>query len=78
MDADYLHKNDGMASLPDKVSESDGCKLVSCPLGVRVDYPHPCAELECGELPVRMCDAQAVWLGDKLYVGGEIFSTLHL
>jgi hypothetical protein len=44
-------------------------------LGVawQVDILHPCTELEwreCRELPVNICDAQAVWLGDKLYVGG--------
>jgi N-acetylneuraminic acid mutarotase len=39
----------------------------------QVDILHPCAELEwreCGRLPVGMHNAQAVWLGDKLYVGG--------
>jgi hypothetical protein len=39
----------------------------------QVDILHPCAELEWREsrsLPVHMGDAQAVWLGDKLYVGG--------
>ena len=40
----------------------------------QVDILHPYAELkwrECRSLPVGMIDAQAVWLGDKLYVGGE-------
>ena len=39
----------------------------------QVDILHPCAELKwrkCSSLPVHMRDAQAVWLGDKLYVGG--------
>ena len=37
------------------------------------DILHPLASLEwreCSRLPVRICNAQAVWLGDKLYVGG--------
>ena len=46
-----------------------------CLIAWQVDILHPSAELEwreCGSLPqdVDMRDAQAVWLGDKLYVGG--------
>ena len=40
---------------------------------MQVDILHPSASLkwrECRRLPVGMCDTQAVWLGDKLYVGG--------
>ena len=40
---------------------------------MQVDILHPLASLKwrkCRRLPVGMCDAQAVWLGDKLYVGG--------
>ena len=40
---------------------------------MQVDILHPYAELkwrECRSLPVHMKNAQAVWLGDKLYVGG--------
>ena len=42
---------------------------------LQVDILHPYTKLkwrECSELPVRMSDAQAVWLGDKLYVGGGV------
>ena len=73
-----------MASRPDKVSVS-GISLLavhweimfiavpclSCCM--QVDILHPYAELkwrECRRLPVSMQNAQAVWLGDKLYVGG--------
>ena len=41
---------------------------------VQVDIFHPYASLEwreCKRLPVAMSNAQAVWLRDKLYVGGE-------
>ena len=44
-----------------------------CLVAWQVDILHPYAKLkwrECWSLPVRMRDAQAVWLGDKLYVGG--------
>jgi hypothetical protein len=44
-----------------------------CLVAWQVDILHPCAELEwreCRRLPVGLYDAQAVWLGDKLYVGG--------
>ena len=72
-----------MASSPDKVSVS-GINLlavrwvivfiaVPCFVAWQVDILHPYAELkwrECRRLPVGMRDAQAVWLGDKLYVGG--------
>ena len=40
---------------------------------MQVDILHPLASLkwsECRRQPVGMCDAQAVWLGDRLYVGG--------
>ena len=40
---------------------------------MQVDILHPLASLkwrECRRLPVGMMNAQAVWLGDKLYVGG--------
>ena len=40
---------------------------------MQVDILHPYAELkwrECTRLPVGMSNAQAVWLWDKLYVGG--------
>ena len=40
---------------------------------MQVDILHPLASLKwrkCRRLPVDMDDAQAVWLGDKLYVGG--------
>ena len=73
-----------MASRPDMVSVS-GISLLavhweivfiavpclSCCM--QIDILHPYAELEwreCKRLPVGMCDAQAVWLEDKLYVGG--------
>ena len=39
----------------------------------QVDILNPYAQLEwreCRKLPVGMSNAQAVWLGDKLYVGG--------
>ena len=44
---------------------------------MQVDILNPCAELkwrECTRLPVHMHDAQAVWLWDKLYVGGGVTS----
>ena len=40
---------------------------------LQADILHPFASLEwseCKELPVEMTDAQAVWLEDKLYMGG--------
>ena len=40
---------------------------------LQVDILHPFASLEwseCKELPVGMCDAQAVWLEGKIYMGG--------
>ena len=40
---------------------------------MQVDILHPFASLKwrkCRRLPVGMRDAQVVWLGDKLYVGG--------
>ena len=40
---------------------------------LQIDLLHPFASLEwreCKELPVGMDDAQAVWLEDKLYMGG--------
>ena len=49
------------------------CIIIIYLIAWQVDILHPCAELEwreCGRLPVGMYDAQAVWLGDKLYVGG--------
>ena len=39
----------------------------------QIDLLHPFASLEwseCKELPVGMTDAQAVWLEDKIYMGG--------
>ena len=42
-------------------------------LCMQVDILHPYAEMkwrECSRLPVNVRNAQAVWLGDKLYVGG--------
>ena len=44
---------------------------------MQVDILNPSASLkwrECRRLPVGMCDAQAVWLGDKLYVGAGLTS----
>ena len=44
---------------------------------MQVDILHPLASLkwrECRRLPVGMRSAQAVWLGDKLYVGGGVTS----
>ena len=46
-----------------------------CLVAWQVDILHPYAELkwrECRSLPVGMLNAQPVWLGDKLYVGGGI------
>ena len=73
-----------MASRPDMVSVS-GISLLAVHWDIvfiavlclsccmQVDILHPCASLkwrECKRLPVGMLNAQAVWLGDKLYVGG--------
>ena len=44
---------------------------------MQVDILNPFASLEwreCRRLPVDMYDAQAVWLGDKLYVGAGVTS----
>ena len=77
-----------MASRPDVVSVS-GISLLavhweivfiavpclSCCM--QVDILHPYASLkwrDCGRLPVGMRDAQAVWLRDKLHVGGGLTS----
>ena len=77
-----------MASPPHKVSVS-GINLLavhweivfiavpclSCCM--QVDILHPLASLkwrECRRLPVGMGEAQAVWLGDKLYVGEGLTS----
>ena len=40
---------------------------------IQIDILYPLTSLkwtECSNLPVDMCDAQAVWLKDKFYVGG--------
>ena len=40
---------------------------------MQINIFHPYTELkwrECSRLPVGVDNAQAVWLGDKLYVGG--------
>ena len=73
-----------MASRPDKVSVS-GINLlavhweivfIAVPYSsccMQVDILNPYTSLkwrECMRLPVGMHNAQAVWLGDKLYVGG--------
>ena len=73
-----------MASQPDMVSVSGTSLLavhweivfiavpcLSCCM--QVDILHPCASLKwrkCKRLPEGMSEAQAVWLRDKLYVGG--------
>ena len=44
---------------------------------MQIDILHPLASLkwrECRRLPVGIRDAQAVWLGNKLYVGGRVTS----
>ena len=77
-----------MASPPDKVSVSGINLLVVCweivfiaipylSSCMQVDILHPYAEMKWRIRrgpPVGMRDAQVVWLGDKLYVGGGLTS----